>query len=82
MINPNLTELANLTETYEPVNLTVTGLINGTQPITMQISGNVSAVVSQPAYGFMVGLEVAELCCLLIIALVLVIQLYMNISRR
>ena len=60
MIDPNFTDLANLTESFDAQPMIINGFINGTTPVSLTVVGNVAAVVSQPSYTFMMGLEVIQ----------------------
>lgn len=82
MIDPNLTAMANMTETFDQTPMIVTGLINGSQSVSLDVSGNISAVVSQPGFNFLLGLEIAQTFCLVLVSMAVLAGLYLDITRK
>lgn len=82
MIDPNLTAMANMTETFDQTPMIISGTINGTQPVLMEVSGNVSAVVSQPGFNFLIGLEIVQSFCLVLVTMAVLAGLYLDVTRK
>lgn len=68
MLETNLTEFFNETLTMNSDPMTITGTINGSMPVSLNVQGNITTITHIPAWDYVFQLQIVDTICLLVIA--------------